>query len=204
MTKTAGRPPRSETDILEFRKKVSQHAMALYRDKGFEAVSMRRLSKAVGCAPTTLYAHFQGKTEILMLLWADVLADMTQHVQESLKRTTEPNERLKAAALTFVRYWIDHPDHFRLVFMSNDVGRSDVDSFIETGDVQGSFQMFTDLVRDLNPKRSDVKVRTDALVAGMIGVALCSITIRNYPWPTLSMMTGQLIAGITAAPQKLR
>jgi len=204
MTKTAGRPTRSETDILEFRKKVSQHAMALYRDKGFEAVSMRRLSKAVGCAPTTLYAHFQGKTEILMLLWADVLADMTQHVQESLKRTTEPNERLKSAALTFVRYWIDHPDHFRLVFMSNDVGRSDVDSFIETGDVQGSFQMFTDLVRDLNPKRSDVKVRTDALVAGMIGVALCSITIRNYPWPTLSMMTGQLIAGITAAPQKLR
>ena len=204
MTKTAGRPTRSETDILEFRKKVSQHAMALYRDKGFEAVSMRRLSKTVGCAPTTLYAHFQGKTEILMLLWADVLADMTQHVQESLKRTTEPNERLKAAALTFVRFWIDHPDHFRLVFMSNDVGRSDVDSFIETGDVQGSFQMFTDLVRDLNPKRSDVKVRTDALVAGMIGVALCSITIRNYPWPTLSMMTGQLIAGITAAPQKLR
>lgn len=204
MTKTAGRPPRSETDILEFRKKVSQHAMALYRDEGFEAVSMRRLSKAVGCAPTTLYAHFQGKTEILMLLWADVLAEMTQYVQENLKRTTEPTERLKAAALAFVVYWIDHPNHFRLVFMSNGVGRSDVDSFIETGDVQGSFQMFADLVGDLNPKLSDVKFRTDALVAGMIGVALCSITIRNYPWPTISMMTGQLIAGITAAPQKSR
>jgi AcrR family transcriptional regulator len=201
MTKTAGRPPRNETDIREFRKKVSQHAMALYRDKGFEAVSMRRLSKAVGCAPTTLYAHFQGKTEILMLLWADVLDEMTQHVQESLKRKTEPTERLKAAALAFVGYWIDHPDHFRLVFMSNDVGRSDVDSFIDTGDVQGSFQMFADLVRNLNPKRSDVKVRTDAVVAGMIGVALCSITICNYPWPTVSKMTGQLIAGITATPQ---
>jgi AcrR family transcriptional regulator len=204
MTKTTGRPPRSETDMLEFRKKVSQHAMALYRDEGFEAVSMRRLSKAVGCAPTTLYAHFQGKTEILMLLWADVLAEMTQYVQENLKRTTEPTERLKAAALAFVVYWIDHPNHFRLVFMSNDVGRSDVDSFIETGDVQGSFQMFADLVGDLNPKLSDVKFRTDALVAGMIGVALCSITIRNYSWPTVSMMTGQLIAGITAAPQKSR
>jgi hypothetical protein len=64
--------------------------------------------------------------------------------------------------------------------------------------------MFADLVGDLNPKLSDVKFRTDALVAGMIGVALCSITIRNYPWPTISMMTGQLIAGITAAPQKSR
>ncbi|WP_108862470.1 TetR/AcrR family transcriptional regulator [Ruegeria sp. Alg231-54] len=198
MTKAVGRPPRSETEIIEFRTKVSQHAMALYRQDGFEAVSIRRLSKAVGCAPTTLYAHFAGKTEILMLLWAEVLAEMAEHVQASVKTTSDPAERLKAAALAFVSYWIDHPDHFRLVFMSNDVGRSDVDSFIETGDVLGYFQMFADLIRNLDPKPGDVKVRTDALVAGMIGVSLCSITVRNYPWSATSMITNQVIEGITA------
>ena len=82
--------------------------------------------------------------------------------------------------------------------MSNDVGRSDVDSFIETGNVLGHFQMFADLVRNLDPTRGDVKVRTDALVAGMIGVVLCSITIRNYPWSEVFMMTNQVIEGITA------
>ena len=198
MTKAAGRPPRSESDILEFRTRVSHHAMALYRRDGFDAVSMRRLSKAVGCAPTTLYAHFDGKAEILMLLWEDVLSEMAEHVQEGLMGKTEPTERLKAAALAFVSYWIDQPDHFRLVFMSNDVGRSDVDSFIETGNVLGHFQMFADLVRNLDPTRGDVKVRTDALVAGMIGVVLCSITIRNYPWSEVFMMTNQVIEGITA------
>lgn len=198
MTKAVGRPPRSETEIIEFRTKVSQHAMALYREEGFDAVSMRRLSREVGCAPTTLYAHFAGKTEILMLLWAEVLTEMAENVQSSVKTTTDPVERLKAAALAFVAYWIDHPDHFRLVFMSNDVGRSDVDSFIETGDVLGHFQMFADLIRNVDPKLGDVKVRTDALVAGIIGVALCSITIRNYPWSAISMMTNQVIEGITA------
>ena len=198
MTKAAGRPPRSETEILEFRTKVARHAMALYREEGFEAVSMRRLSKAVGCAPTTLYAHFAGKTEILMLLWAEVLAEMAAHVQESLRGPIEPTERLKTAVLAFVSYWVDHSDHFRLVFMSNDVGRSDVDSFMETDNALINFQMFEDLVRDLDPKRKDVRLRTDTLVAGMIGVALCSITIRNYPWPTASTMTDQLLAGITS------
>ena len=198
MTKAAGRPPRSETEILEFRTKVARHAMALYREEGFEAVSMRRLSKAVGCAPTTLYAHFAGKTEILMLLWAEVLAEMAAHVQESLRGPIEPTERLKIAVLAFVSYWVDHSDHFRLVFKSNDVGRSDVDSFMETDNALINFQMFEDLVRDLDPKRKDVRLRTDTLVAGMIGVALCSITIRNYPWPTASTMTDQLLAGITS------
>jgi len=196
MTKTAGRPPRSKIETREFRDKVSRHAMALYREAGFDAVSMRRLSKAVGCAPTTLYAHFDGKTEILMLLWADVLAEMLAHVHESLESQTEPAERLKAAALAFVAYWTDHPDHFRLVFMSNHVGRADVDSFVETGNVQDSFQMFAKLVQDVDPARDDLTVRTDSLIAGMIGVALCSITVRQYSWPSASAMTCQLIENV--------
>jgi AcrR family transcriptional regulator len=64
MAKSAGRPPRSETDILEYRSKIARHALAIYRAEGFGAVSIRRLAKEVGCAPMTIYAHFEGKTDI--------------------------------------------------------------------------------------------------------------------------------------------
>jgi len=154
---------------------------------------MRRLAKDVGCAPMTIYAHFEGKTDILRYLWADVLADMSYEIQKGLKSVVTPVERLQAAAQTYVAYWIDHPDHFRLVFMSNDVTRADVSTFVMDEKTSGHFMMFSDLVREVFPGNSDIKERTDTLICGMIGIALCTNTIPDYPWAEPVMMTDRLL-----------
>ncbi|KPA21687.1 DNA-binding transcriptional repressor FabR [Shimia sp. SK013] len=193
MAKTAGRPPRSESDIAEYRSKIAKQALAIYRAEGFDAVSMRRLAKEVGCAPMTIYAHFEGKHDILRYLWADVLADMSSEIQGKLERIDAPAERLQMAAQTFVSYWVDHPDHFRLVFMSNDVTRSDVSTFVMDEETLAHFQMFSDLVQDILQNESNVKASTDTLISGMIGIALCLNTIRDYPWTDVKMMTDRLL-----------
>ena len=199
MAKTSGRPPRSESDIAEYRSKIAKQALRIYRAEGFVAVSMRRLAKEVGCAPMTIYAHFEGKQDILRYLWADVLADMSDEIQEKLKPIVAPVERLQMAARTFVSYWVDHPDHFRLVFMSNDVTRSDVTTFVKDDKTLGHFQMFTDLVQVVLQNNSNVKASTDTLISGMIGIALCLNTIRDYPWADATMMTDRLLKS-TIAP----
>ena len=198
MAKTAGRPPRSESDIVEFRSKIAKQALAIYRAEGFGAVSMRRLAKEVGCAPMTIYAHFAGKQDILRYLWADVLADVSGEIQEKLKLIVVPVERLQIAAQTFVSYWIDHPDHFRLVFMSNDVTRSDVNTFVMDEEVLAHFQLFSDLVQVVLQDDSAVKASTDTLISGMIGIALCLNTIRDYPWADAAVMTDRLLTSIIA------
>ena len=196
MAKTAGRPPRSESDIVEFRSKIAKHALAIYRAEGFGAVSMRRLAKEVGCAPMTIYAHFEGKQDILRYLWADVLADMSDEIQEKLKLIVAPVERLQTAAQTFVSYWVDHPDHFRLVFMSNDVRRTDVSIFVMEEETLAHFRIFSDLVRVVLQDDSNLKVSTDTLISGMIGIALCLNTIRDYPWADATMITYRLLTRI--------
>ena len=196
MVKSAGRPPRSEADILEFRSKIARHALAIYRAEGFGAVSMRRLAKEVGCAPMTIYAHFEGKTDILRYLWSDVLTEMADEIQKKLSSVVAPVKRLQTAAQTFVSYWTDHPDHFRLVFMSNDVTRADVSTFIMDDQTLAHFKMFSNLIQDVLPDDGNIKTRTDALVSGMIGVALCTNTIRDYPWADAPIMTGRLLTSI--------
>lgn len=198
MVRTAGRPPRSEKDILEYRSKIGKHALAIYRAEGFEAVSMRRLAREVGCAPMTIYAHFEGKTDILRYLWADVLADMSVEIQKKLKSVVSPTERLQSAAQTFVAYWVDHPDHFRLVFMSNDVTRADVSTFVMDESTLAHFLVFSILIQEVLPDEHDVRVRADTLVSGMIGIALCMNTIPDYPWAEATAMTEQLLASIIA------
>jgi AcrR family transcriptional regulator len=196
MVKSAGRPPRSEADILEFRSKIARHALAIYRAEGFGAVSMRRLAKEVGCAPMTIYAHFEGKTDILRYLWSDVLTEMADEIQKKLSSVVAPVKRLQTAAQTFVSYWTDHPDHFRLVFMSNDVTRADVSTFIMDDQTLAHFKMFSNLIQDVLPDDGNIKTRTDALVSGMIGVALCTNTIRDYPWADAPIMTDRLLTSI--------
>lgn len=196
MVKAPGRPPRSETDVQEYRSKIGKHALKIYRAEGFNAVSMRRLAKEVGCAPMTIYAHFEGKTDILRYLWADVLADISDEILRKLQSVVAPVERLQTAAQTFVSYWINHPDHFRLVFMSNDVTREDVSTFVMEDKTLAHFMMFSDLVQDALPDDSNIKVKTDTLISGMIGIALCKNTLPDYPWADAQMMTDRLLTSI--------
>ncbi|MEK0163911.1 TetR/AcrR family transcriptional regulator [Phaeobacter sp. JH20_36] len=198
MARRAGRPRRSETDILGFQAKIGKHALEIYQAEGFEAISIRRLAKEVGCAPMTIYAHFEGKTDILRYLWADVLSDMSDEIRKTLTVIAAPSERLQSAAQTFVAYWTNHPDHFRLVFMSNDVNRADVSTFVSDEKTLAHFAVFSDLIREVLPDAADVRVRTDTLISGMIGIALCMNTIPDYPWVDAPLMTERLLKSVVA------
>lgn len=61
---------------------------------------------------------------------AVVLSEMADEIRTQLDTISGSDARLRQAALMFVDYWTGHPDHFRLVFMSNDVGRDDVRTFM--------------------------------------------------------------------------
>ena len=60
------------------------------------------------------------------------------------------------------------------------------------------FKMFSDLVRVALPDDRNVKARTDTLISGLIGIALCTNTIRDYPWADAPLMTDRLLTTIIA------
>ncbi|MGR3661362.1 MAG: TetR/AcrR family transcriptional regulator [Paracoccaceae bacterium] len=196
MVKKSGRPPRSEKDIHAMRSKIARVAQNLFRAEGFDAVSIRRLAKEVGCAPMTIYAHFDTKTDILRYMWSDVFDVLFDEIDHELKDLIIPETRLKVAAQTFVEYWLLHLDEFRLIFMSNDVSRGDVDTFLKDGATRKRFQFFAELVEKSSASGANTKTKTDLLIASMIGIALCHITIRNYPWSAVPILTNTLVSDL--------
>ncbi len=127
---------------------------------------------------------------------AVVLSEMADEIRTQLDTISGSDARLRQAALMFVDYWTGHPDHFRLVFMSNDVGRDDVRTFMAEDKTLAHFALFQDLVGDVMPDAQDVKVKTDTLIAGMIGIALCLNTIADYPWADAALMVDNLLANV--------
>lgn len=200
MAKASGRPPRSAQENRDIQKRIASHASRLFREEGFGAVSMRRLAKEAGCSPMTLYAHFDGKTDILRYLWGDVLGALFEDMQRQLEGLATPALRLAKGAEVFVRYWLENPEHFRLVFMSNDVNRSDVKTFVEDADTMAHFRYFTGLVQAALPEghthKTTHKPKADALIAGLIGIALCANTIRDYSWTDPIIMSDNLVMAL--------
>ncbi len=197
MKRTLGRPSLTEGEIADFRTKVGAEALALYLAEGMDALSIRGLASRVGCSPATIYAHFSGKRHILSYLWGHILDDVGGRIAAALDNICL-NDRIGQAARTFLSYWIENPQHFRLVFMASGVERADVASFVHDNRTQAHFDIFRDLVQEsASVSDEDAKRRADTLIAGLIGAAMCHITIRDHPWPDPANMADAFAQGAT-------
>jgi len=194
-----GRPPRAAKDVEMMRDRIADQALLIFQADGFDALSIRRLAREVGCSPMTIYAHFDGKPEILRHLWGAVLGQVFAKISAQLQEVAAPEERLRLAAQCFVAHWLQHPDQFRMVFMSSGVARADVANFMSDRSTIGHFETFMELVAQTSVPAGDVKIRTEALIMGLIGVALSCNTIRDYPWSDPAEITDILVAGVLRA-----
>jgi AcrR family transcriptional regulator len=158
---------------------------------------MREIARTAGCSPATLYAHFAGKADILLYLWAFILDEMIATVDAAASSTD--GNALSKASQAFVGYWTAHPERFRLVFMSSGVARADVSAIMSDPRTKGHFNRFRDLLARAVPMPNrEVRTRTDTLIAGLIGVSLCLVTIKDYDWPAAEEMVDQILRGATA------
>lgn len=104
----------TETEIEVFRTRLREEAERQFLSTGFDAVSMRSLTKALGCSPTTPYRYFKNKNEIL----ASVRAAILNRICEKLEATEcdDPREWTARHLKTFVDFAFDESNAYRLVF----------------------------------------------------------------------------------------
>ncbi|MEM1246044.1 MAG: TetR/AcrR family transcriptional regulator [Acidobacteriota bacterium] len=168
------------------RSKIEASAVALFQSEGYAAVSMRRLAKDVGCSPMTLYSYFDSKIDILRTLWAQVFEELFAGLQPVLDSSDEPALRLERLAHGYVQYWVDHPEHYRMVFLSEGVSQPDVDVFLDSTEVAQRFSAFYELLGAAGEKGpSETKTSGDYLIAALHGIVHCRITMSGYPWSSV-------------------
>jgi len=198
-----GRPPRDETQIDAMRERIAETAQRLFKDEGFAAVSMRRIATDVGCTPMTLYAYYDGKTDILRQLWSNVFDDAFGAVARARARFKAPRAQLKAAALAYVTYWLAHPEHYRMVFMTEGVTQGDVSVFVEGSPVAAKFQSLLEplaAASGLAFTDPAFKPKADCLICSLHGIAHCLITISAYTWSCAEDLVSALVDGLAGPP----
>ncbi|HLN62492.1 MAG TPA: TetR/AcrR family transcriptional regulator [Symbiobacteriaceae bacterium] len=94
------------------REEVLRAALALFAQRGYDAVVMDEIARACGIARTSLYEYFRSKEEILLALIDQVIAQAPSGVPEA----ASIRERLVAIAAAQLAYIHQHRLVYRMLF----------------------------------------------------------------------------------------
>ena len=191
-----GRPPRTAETVDVVRAGIADVAIRLFRDEGYASVSMRRMALEAGCTPATLYAYFASKTDILRHIWAEVFARLFKDLERLAEDIAGPRERLAAVSRAYVRFWVDHPQTYRVVFMTEGVTQPEVGAFVD--DAKGQYALFYSAMHEAwaPTTAEDVDARTQTLLCGLQGVAHSLITVSGFGWAPAEQLVDTLVEAL--------
>ena len=181
---------RREREKEEVRGRILDAARDLFARDGYEAVTMRKIAEAIEYSPTAIYLHFKDKDALvreLCLADFDSLAKAFQRIA----REPDPLERLKKSGLAYADFALEHPNHYRLMFMTPYSGTvKDAEEVAKRkGNPEGDAYAFlvatvAEAIEKglLRPELKDPHLVAQAAWAGVHGVVSLHVAKGADPW----------------------
>lgn len=82
-----------------------------------EKVTIRSVAAAVGVSPPSVYLHFPDKDTLIFEVCQQLFAALDHAIEQATAGVDDPIERMKARGLAYARFGVDHPEHYRVLFM---------------------------------------------------------------------------------------
>jgi AcrR family transcriptional regulator len=89
----------------------------LAKSANADAMSIRSVADAVGVTTPSIYLHFADKDALLSAVVVDVFAELHTAMVTAGAETDSPLGRLRAFGLAYVRFALEHPEHYRIATM---------------------------------------------------------------------------------------
>lgn len=167
--------------------RILDAARKLFVEEGYEAVTVRRIADAIEYTPAALYNHFADKEDLLRTLCRrDFLALAERFV--AIAGVRDPLERIRATGREYVRFAVEHPNHYRLMFLTR-LPRLPAKTFEEHGDPhRDGYAFLREIVREaiarrlLRPELKDADLVAQTLWAGVHGVAALELSLQGDEW----------------------
>lgn len=102
----------------DLRAELVRIARELVRESGPAGCSMREASRRAGVSQAARFRHFPDKTALLDAVGAEAYAELEQRYREARGKNAEPADEARAVARAYLRFALDEPQLFRLIFSS--------------------------------------------------------------------------------------
>jgi AcrR family transcriptional regulator len=211
-----GLKERRQRERDEVRGKIMDAARELFAAEGIEAVSMRKIADAVEYSPTIIYQHFVDKDALLRELCGEDFGALADTFGE-IASVTDPIERIEQIGLAYGRFGIEHPNHYRLMFMTPFHGKKlDAEEMSKKGnpDEDGYAFLRQAVTEALAAGRyrsglTNADLISQVFWAAVHGLVSLQITKANDPWlewqpfeKRMQLMLDTLQRGMAKLPEK--
>ena len=123
----------SPAEIADFRDRLCDAAERMFDEHGAEAVTIRQLAAAVGVSPMTPYRYFADKEAILAAVRARAFDRHAEQLEQAYARTA-PEGRAAAIAEAYVRYALENPEAYKLMFAITQPNEANYPDLVRAGE----------------------------------------------------------------------
>jgi AcrR family transcriptional regulator len=174
-------------DAADLRRDLLAAAEALFSEGGLEGVSVRKVAARVGVSAMTPYRYYADKAELLVGLWEWVMQGLLARMQEAVLRDADAALRVRNAADAFLSYWEDHPDRYRLVYMTERTTQRQEKSdftarFVYSEILELAHDVTQDYAESLGADPRHVGTASDLRFTMLIGYLHTTLIVKRYPW----------------------
>ena len=162
---------------------------------------MRAVAEAVGVTPPSIYLHFATKDELLLAVCARHLSALEQDLREAAARARDPLDALRRAGHAYIRFGLEHPEPYRLLFMGkSSAAGPEVQERDSAAIGGGSIEFFVGQVQRCMDagllRRGDPLRVFFTLWAAMHGLTSLLIAKRSFPWPPVEELADHLMDAV--------
>jgi len=158
------------------------------------AVSIRAIADAAGVTPPSIYLHFADKTELLGAVCEARFDDFIRYMIEATAGIEEPLEALWAMGRAYVRFGVENPEHYRIMFMTRPLADG-----LPLDQLPG-MNAFGHLVASVTNcmdagaiAAGDAFLVATNLWTAVHGVTSLLIARPDFPWPDLDRLMGLVL-----------
>lgn len=162
-----------------------------------EAVNIRSVADAVGVTPPSIYLHFADKAALIKAVCERHFRVLEHHIEEAVAGARDAGEQLRLRGRAYVRFGIEHPEEYRILFMS----KRDVSLDREPDEELLRACGFTALVDNVSRAAQEgaIDAADPVLVATGLwtvvhGITSLAISIPHYPVVGLDALVDHLLA----------
>lgn len=107
---------RREKQKEELRAQILRAAGEEFSAHGYDGFSLRRVAERIGYSPTTIYLYFRGKDDLLLETVRDGFAHFDAQIERAATHS-DPSRRLCEIGLAYLRFGLENPALYRLMFL---------------------------------------------------------------------------------------
>ena len=161
-----------------------------------EAVNIRSVAEAVGVTPPSIYLHFADKAELIKAVCGRHFHALQHAIEEAVAGVGDPAEELRLRGQAYVRFGLEHPEQYRILFMSKQDAALDKHPDDELLAVCGFTALVDNVLRAAEAgaiEAADPVLVATGLWTVVHGITSLAISIPHFPIVGLDTLVDHLL-----------